>query len=105
WIDDPLRYLEGYYLSHDGKQVALTVRGRGFVAPVKPGRLVRVPQKPGTRHRDVRFLPGSGDVILMSDRSGEVEFWRHPANGAGESTQLTRRGRTLRHDGIPSPDG
>ena len=104
-VSNAFNYLNSYYISHDGKKVALTVRGRGFVVPVKPGRLVRIPQNPATRLRDTRFVPKSDDVIFLSDQSGEVEFWRHAANGLGESTRVTRKGTTMRHQGVPSPDG
>ena len=42
WVSNPLSYLNSWFLSHDGKQVGLTVRGRGYVVPVKPGRVVRL---------------------------------------------------------------
>lgn len=105
WVGNALDYLKSYSLSDDGKKIAFTVRGHGFVVPVKPGRVVRIPQKAASRSRDLRFLPQSNDVIFRSDQSGEVEFWRHAANGLGESTQVTRKGTTMRHSGIPSPDG
>ena len=41
----------------------------------------------------------------LSDESGEVEFWKVPANGVGDATQLTTDGKVLRWDGIPSSDG
>ena len=44
-------------------------------------------------------------MLFRSDQSGEVEFWRHAANGLGESTRVTRKGTTMRHQGVPSPDG
>jgi tricorn protease len=105
WVSNALDYLKSYSLSNDGKKIALTVRGRGFVVPVKPGRVVRIPQKAASRSRNLWFLPQSNDVIFRSDQSGEVEFWRHAANGLGESTQVTRKGTTMRHSGIPSPNG
>ncbi len=105
WVANPFRYLGSYYLSPDGKEVAVTVRGRGFVVPVKPGRVVRIPQDPATRYRDLQFFPGSDEVFFLSDQSGEIEFWRHAANGLGESTRLTRGSTTTRHKGILSPNG
>ena len=105
WVSNPMSYLNSWFLSSDGKQVGLTVRGRGYVLPVKPGRVVRLKQKTESRTRDLRFLPGTEDVIYMSDQSGEMEFWRQPADGLGEPLQITKGGTTMRHDGIPSPDG
>ena len=106
WLEEPLNHLTHYDISADGKKVALTVRGRGFVAPVKPGRLVALPQQDGTRYRDIMFLPGTDKVCLLSDETGETEFWQHPTNGtAGHSRQITRDATVLRFNGIPSPDG
>ncbi|MEM7235622.1 MAG: protease, partial [Planctomycetota bacterium] len=65
WIKNPIDYLTDYNISADGKHVAVTVRGRGFVASVKPGRLVTLPQKPGTRFRSVAFLPSTRDVYYL----------------------------------------
>ncbi len=105
WVSNPLSYLNSWFLSHDGKRVGLTIRGRGYVVPVKPGRVVRLKQKVESRTRDLRFLPGTRDMIYLSDQSGEMEFWRQPADGLGEPLQVTTGGTTMRHDGIPSPNG
>ena len=105
WISNPMTYLKSWFLSHDGKRVGLTIRGSGYVLPVKAGRVIRLRQNSKSRTRDLRFLPGSEDVIYLSDRSGEMEFWREPANGLGEPSPITSGGKTMRHDGIPSPDG
>ena len=50
-------------------------------------------------------MPDGQSLLGLSDESGEVEFWRVPANGLGASTQLTTDGAVLRWDGLPSPDG
>ena len=73
--------------------------------PARSGRIIRLRQNSDSRTRDLRFLPGSKDVIYLSDRSGEMEFWREPADGLGEPSPITSGGTTMRHDGIPSPDG
>ena len=50
-------------------------------------------------------MPDGKSLLGLSDESGEVEFWRVPANGLGPSTQVTTDGAVLRWDGLPSPDG
>lgn len=105
WVNGLGNFLNSYYISHDGKHLGLTVRGRGFVVPSRGGRVVSLPHPSGTRIHDLKFLPGTTDVLYLSDQTGELEFWKHAANGFGDSTQLSRRGTTYRHDGIPSPDG
>ncbi len=105
WIKSPIDYLSSAHLAHDGRKVALTARGRVFVAPVKQGRLAEVTRKEGVRYRDAVFLPDNKSVIALSDESGEVELWRFPANGVGSGTPLTTDGDVLRNEAIPSPDG
>ncbi len=106
WIEKPLNHFSSYDISPDGKHVVVTVRGRAFVAPVKPGRLVRIPQTDGTRFRSAAFLPASKQVYYLSDESGETEFWSSPADGtAGKARQITNDAKILRYNGSPSPDG
>jgi len=105
WVNKPADYVTAYALSPDGGRIALTVRGQVFVAPVGQGRLTEIARQDGVRYRQARFLPGGQAVLFLSDQSGEVEFWRAPANGVGPAEQLTRDGHSLRMSGLPSPDG
>ena len=105
WVDNPMQYLDAWYLSGDGSRVALTARGRVFVAPVHAGRLVEVTRQSGVRYRTAQFLPGDSTLAVLSDQSGEVEWWTAPANGIGNTRQVTTNGHVVRFDGIPSPDG
>jgi tricorn protease len=105
WIKKPLDYLTSAHLAPDGSRVALTARGRVFVAPHRQGRLVEATHKTGVRYRDARFLPDGKSLLALSDESGEVELARLPANGAGPSELLTHDGEVLRWEAVPSPDG
>ncbi len=104
WITKPFEYLSAAHVSPSGDRAVLTARGQVFVAPKEPGRLVEVTRKDGVRFRDARFMPDGKTILLLSDQSGEVEFWTAPANGVGELAQLTSDGEVLRWEGIPSPD-
>jgi tricorn protease len=104
WVKKPAELVTAAHLSPDGNRLVLTARGRIFVAPHHQGRLVEVSPKQGVRYRDARFLPGGKALLAMSDESGEVEFWKLPANGVGPAEQLTHDGEVLRVEGIPSPD-
>src|ERR1041384_5138767 len=42
WVQNPLQYATGIHVAPDGSSVAITSRGRAFVAPVKQGRFVNV---------------------------------------------------------------
>jgi tricorn protease len=105
WVDEPMGYLTSAHLSPDGERVALTARGRVFVAPAGDGRLVRAPVKPGVRYRDATFLGDSETVVALSDESGEFEWVTLPADGVGEGEALTDDGQVLRYEGVPSPEG
>lgn len=105
WINTPWSYLSGVRVAPEGDKIVLTSRGRVFVAPAKQGRLVEVTRRHGVRYSDARFLPDGQRLLMLSDESGEVEFWTAPANGIGAFTQLTTNGQILRHDGVPSPNG
>jgi tricorn protease len=105
WIKKPTEYLTAAHLAPDGGRVALTARGRVFVAPRRQGRLVEAEHRQGVRYRGARFLPDGKSLLVLSDESGEVELWRLPANGVGKPEQLTRGGDVLRWEAFPSPDG
>jgi tricorn protease len=105
WVDKPIDYLTSASLSPDGGRVALTARGEVFVVPTKQGRLVDVTRRDGVRYREAHFMPDGKSLVALSDESGEVEWWRLPANGVGDTEQLTADGKVLRFDGVPSPDG
>jgi len=105
WITKPGEYTTGFSLSPDGDRLALVVRGQVFVAPAQQGRLVEVTRRPGVRYRSASFTPDGQSLLVLSDESGEVEFWKFPANGVGAGTQLTEGGETLRMAGQLSPDG
>ena len=105
WVKKPLDYTTALHVSATGDRVVATTRGQVFVLPAKEGRIVEASRRPGVRYRQARFMPDGKTILAMSDESGEIEFWRLPANGVGEAKQLTRDAKILRWDGVPSPDG
>ncbi|MFQ5676379.1 MAG: S41 family peptidase, partial [bacterium] len=105
WVKKPMEYLTNVHLSPSGDRIVLTARGRVFVAPAQQGRLIEATRKNGVRYRNARFLPDGKSLLLLSDESGEQEFWTVPANGVGRAENLTRDAKVLRFAGIPSPDG
>lgn len=105
WISKPVSYLTDAHLSPKGDRVVLTARGQVFVAPVEEGRFVEVPRTQGVRYRGARFLPDGKSLLAFSDESGELEFWKLPADGLGNAVQLTTNGTVFRFPGRPSPDG
>ena len=105
WVTNPMDYLSAAHISPDGDRVALTARGRLFVAPVKTGRFVRASKRDSVRFSDAVFMPDGKSLLALTDESGEHEFARIPANGVGNEEHLTRDGSILKFRGTPSPDG
>lgn len=105
WVSEPFEYLTSAHLSPTGDRIVLTARGRVFVAPAGPGRLVRASTKDSVRWRDAQFLPDGRRLIGLTDETGELEFATLPANGTGRDSLLSRDGGVLRFAGDPSPDG
>ncbi len=105
WVTKPLDYLTSGHVSPNGDRVALVSRGHVFVAPVGDGRFVRVSREDGVRYRAARFLGDGKSLLVLSDKSGEWEFYRCGADGLGPAEQLTKGAKVLRFDGFPSPDG
>jgi tricorn protease len=105
WVRTPADWISTAHVSPNGDRVVFTARGQLFVVPAQQGRIVEATRDRKTRFREGRFFPDGKSLLALSDKSGEVEFWRVPANGIGETEQLTKDAKVLRWDGIPSPDG
>jgi tricorn protease len=105
WVKKPLDYLTAAHPAPDGSAAVFTARGEVFTLPVDSGRIVKVAGDSGVRYREARYMPDGKSIIALSTGSGETEFWKYPANGAGSPEQWTNDSKVLRWEGIPSPDG
>lgn len=108
WVSKPMQYLTGAHIFPDGSGAVFTARGEVFTIPTAAdagGRLVKVAGDSSIRFRDARYLPDGKNILVLSTKTGETEFWNYPANGLGAPEQLTHGATVLRWEGIPSPDG
>ncbi len=105
WVERPMEYLSSWHVSPEGDRLVLTARGKVFVAPAKQGRWVEATRKHGVRYRSAHFLPEGKSLVVLSDESGEVEWWQLAADGIAAPKQVTDDSKVLRFDGLPSPDG
>jgi len=106
WVTKPMDYLSAAHLSPTGDRVVLTARGQVFVAPASGGgRVVEASRRPGARYRSARFAADGRSLYVLSDQTGETEWWRLSANGVGEAQQLSGDAHVIRFDGTMSPDG
>ncbi|MFO7893025.1 MAG: S41 family peptidase [Longimicrobiales bacterium] len=105
WLTDPMDYLDSWALDEDGNRLGVVAHGRVFVAPVDGGRVFQATRHQGVRYRDVLFRPDTDELLVLSDETGEVEWWRVPETGIGEPEQVTEDGDNVRLGGVASPDG
>ena len=105
WVKKPNQYLTTTHLSPDGDRLVLTARGQLFVAPAEQGRSIEATHDTSIRYREARFSPDGKSLLALADTTGELEFYRLPANGVGKPEQLSSDGKVFRFEGVPSPDG
>jgi tricorn protease len=105
WVKTPWDFVTALEPSPTGDRVAITARGEIFVLPVGNGRRVELLRNANIRARDAVFSHDGKSVYAFSDKSGEFELTRYPANGVGAATTLTKDANTLRRGIYPSPDG
>ncbi len=107
WLTKPSEYITSVNPDSKGEKVAVTARGRMFVAPVQSGRTIVFTEQKGPviRHRDAVFSHDGAHIIALSDASGELEFVQFAADGTGEARQISENGKSLPYEGIPSGDG
>ncbi len=106
WIEKPENYITSVHPNQTGSKAVVTARGRVFVVPAKSGRTISyTAQGDVVRYRDAVFSHDGENIITLSDESGEFEFVQFPADGSGEIKPLTKDGKLLRYQGIPSSDG
>ncbi len=106
WVKKPMQYLSEAHISPDGAAAVFTARGEVFTLPAAAtGRIVKVAGNSSIRYREARYMPDGKTILAISTETGETEFWKYPANGEGKAEKLTQGAKTLRWDGVPSPDG
>jgi tricorn protease len=106
WTDEIWPHLESAHLSHDGRHVALTVRGRAFVAPTGLGRLRSFGEAGAGRVREATFAGPSDALWAFGDGGdGEMNLYRFPEPGAAGVERQTDFGPGFRSRLVPSPDG
>jgi tricorn protease len=105
WVKKPLDYVTAVHIAPDGGSALFTARGEVFSLPARSGRVVKIAGDSAVRYREARYMPDGKNVVVISTESGETEFWKYPANGAGSHEQWTHDSKVQRWEGVPSPDG
>ena len=105
WVKKPAEYLSAAHIAPDGSSAIFTARGEVFTLPAKSGRTIKIAANSSLRYREARFMPDGKSILALSNETGEAEFWKYPANGVGKPEPWTSDAKTLRLDGLISPDG
>ena len=105
WVKNPWEFVTAIAASPTGDRVAVTARGQVFVVPAGNGRRVEATRASDFRARESVFAHDGKSIYTFTDKSGEMELWRFPANGVGDAKQLTKGASVLRSKAFPSPDG
>ncbi len=107
WIENPAPYITSVHPNPTGDKVVVTTRGRVFVVPTKSGRTIQHTAQKGAvfRYRDAIFSYDGNNILSLSDKSGEFEFVQFAATDLGEVKSVSKGGKLLRYQGIPSFDG
>jgi tricorn protease len=71
------RYVEGLGVSNDGRRSLFTIRGKPVSIPSWSGAARQLGTRQGVRYKLPRYLNEDGDVLCVSDESGEEEVERH----------------------------
>ena len=105
WITNPSNYLSHTAISPTGDRVALVVRGQLFVMTAPKGRIQPITRKQGVRYRDVSFSGDGKSLYVLSDESGDYEFWKFDLQAVDKREKLSNDGSVLRYGAVVSPDG
>ena len=98
------KWTTNFELSPSAKRVALAARGDIFSVPAEHGDARNLTNSPASRERNPAWSPDGKWIAYLSDRTGEMEFWVVPADGAGPARQVTHNGSTFRYGARWSPD-
>lgn len=105
WIPNPTQWISSVDLAPDGERIAVTARGKVWVIPKTPGRVVALTPESGVRWRGAQFSVDGKTVLGLADTTGEVELTEVPADGSAPATTLTKDADVLRWAIASSPDG
>jgi tricorn protease len=91
-------------ISPTGQRAAFQARGEIFSVPAEHGVIRKLTHTSGVAERYPSWSPDGKHIAYVSDASGEYELYIMPADGTGDTRQLTRLGEGLRYNPFWSPD-
>ena len=82
------KYLQEFTLSHDGRSLALTSRGKLFTMANWDGAVLQQGERNGTRYRKTQWLNDGKRVLTLSDAGGEEAIEIHTCDNSKEVQRL-----------------
>jgi len=96
--------VDGGDLAPDANRAVFDARGDIFTVPAEKGNVRNLTATPGIRERTPVWSPDGRWVAYFSDRTGEYQVWKRPADGKGEEVQLTTEAGAWQYDLTWSPN-
>lgn len=95
--------ISNYYISHDGKRIAVEARGDIFTVPAEHGYTTNITQTSGVAERHPAWSPNGKYLAYWSDQSGEYQLVLRNMEDGTEKT-LTSFTEGYRYEIMWSPD-
>ncbi len=104
-IIDPSDYITWFDLNQDGKWMVIAARGQLFTVPTKSRSALIRRLTPDFKSRARYPFYLGEDVVAVTDRTGEDEFWRYDPFLKREPEPISSGNHIWRYEAEPSPDG
>lgn len=101
---DVSKSIESADVSPKTKRVLVEARGDIWSLPAKSGSPRNMTRTSGIAERMPSWSPDGKWIAFFSDKTGEYELYLMPAEGRGETRQLTSDGKHWRYNPVWSPD-
>ena len=97
WVDFG-NFITSGDVSPSGKRVVVEARGDIWSLPAEKGASRAITRTSGIAERNPMYSPDGKTIAYLSDATGEYEIYLVPAEGKGETKQLTTSG----NKGVPT---
>jgi tricorn protease len=101
---DVSKSIESADVSPKARRVVVEARGDIWSLPAKSGSPRNMTRTSGIAERMPSWSPDGKWIAFFSDKTGEYELYLMPAEGRGETRQLTSDGKHWRYNPVWSPD-
>ncbi len=98
-------YIQSFSVSPSGARAVFEARGDLFTLPAEHGVTINLTETPAVREMTVEWSPDGGDILYLSEESGDYELWIRSASKESEPRKLTSDSDSWIIGPVWSPDG